>query len=170
MWYCFYVTRVSDNGKFVDANLKSNPTSTFDSNFESKEERPKELSVLQSLGINTQEATTENLALSRSSTNENLVQCDFDSKCPQIQDVDEEYFLEVTNEIYQTMSTPQKSLLLEGKNSSSEAFDDSKFMQKLLTAIADPPHDIVPNIAMPMEPAKLGNLDEIMLKSSSSDL
>ena len=71
MWYCFYVTRVSDNGKFVDAKLKSNPTSTFDSNFESKEERPKELSVLQSLGINTQEATTENLALSRSSTNEN---------------------------------------------------------------------------------------------------
>lgn len=55
-----------------------------------------------------------------------------------IPDFDKDYFLEVSNEIYETMSTSQKSLLLgEGSVCSEELIDDQDIAEQLLEAIDD---------------------------------
>ena len=55
-----------------------------------------------------------------------------------IPDFDKDYFLEVSNEIYETMSTSQKSLLLgEDSVCSEELIDDPDIAEQLLEAIDD---------------------------------
>ncbi len=65
-----------------------------------------------------------------------LIQAIDDDDLLDIRDVDKEYFLEVSNKIYESMSTSQKSLLLEENSDSCEGFiDDTDLVEKLLEAI-----------------------------------
>ena len=79
--------------------------------------------------------------------------------------LDENYFHDVANLVYETSSPAEKSLLLGQSSSDEKEFDDSEFVDRLFEAIDDID-------AFTLVPAQLDNLDDevTILKSSSSNL
>ena len=51
-------------------------------------------------------------------------------------EIDKDYFLDITNEIFETMPAPQKSLLLE-EVGSDEEMDDEEFMKRLFESLGN---------------------------------
>jgi hypothetical protein len=133
---------------FVDARPNSGPTAEMSNG-----------SVLDSPNCNTRQATKENLV-----PRTDLAEDTFVPDSSQNQAFDEECFLDVANQIYETLSAPRKSLLLGQLLSSDDERDDSQFLGwHEIMAVVD---------ALPasLDSAKLDNLDKIIIKRSNSVL
>lgn len=115
--------------------------------------------VLDSPNFTTRHTMKENLV-----PRTNLARGVFTSDSSKNQAVDEEYFLEVTNQIYETLSTPQKKSLLLGQFFSDDERDDSQFLEWQEIMAVD---DALPTS---LDSAKLDYLDEIIIKCSNSIL
>ena len=103
-----------------------------------------------------------------------------------IHTVDKEHFLEVAEEVYETLSEAQKLFLLGGPISFAQDYNDSRFVEMILVAIDDqhgidavpsPTSSTTSSISSmfrtppPLDPvSSLDDLDTIMLNSSGSDL
>ena len=118
-------------------------------------------SVLDSPNFNTRQATKENLVPTRTDLAEGV----FTSHSSKNQGFDEECFLEVANQIYETLSAPRKSLLLGQLLSSDDERDDSQFLgwHEIIAVV-----DALPPASL--DSAKLDYLDEIIIKRSNSVL
>ena len=154
-------TRTTGDFESEDDEPESDPTCT-PGDFESNAETSGHSSNFQSPdAINAHQPTDddEKQQLSRSANLAN-----FPSKCLKTLALDENSFRDVAYQVYETLSSPEKSLLL-GQSSSDEEFDDSQFVDRLFAAIGDVD-------AFTLIPAQLDNLDDevTIFRSSSSDL
>lgn len=150
-------TRTTRDFESEDEEPESDPISTTD-DFESATDTSGQPVDLRSPDTTKAPQPTDETQLSRSIK---LANCP--SKCLKIVALDHKLFLSVADQIYETLSLPEKSFILGQSSSDEEEFDDLQFIDRLFAVIGD--DDI-----FTLTPAKLDSLDDEMMALKEFEL